>query len=120
VPSVWKPAAVNQDRVVNLGAFAGRPASSVYALTHLASHHERTASLCVSGRDQLRVWMNGRLVFDSPQSNTFRHGPEFRVPVALRAGRNTLLVRLSDRSEGHWLRVRSDDVELESATRALP
>ena len=36
-PLGWRPASVNQDRFIRLGPFAGQPASSVYALTHLAS-----------------------------------------------------------------------------------
>ena len=114
-PARWKPAAVNQDRFVQLGAYAGRPASSVYALTYIATDHERTALLCLNGGVQLRVWMNGRLVFDSSQSNSYRPGPEFLVPVALFAGRNTLLVRVSHKSGDHRLRLRSDDFELDRA-----
>ena len=103
-PLRWRPAAVNQDRFVSLAPFAGRAATSVYALTHLVSNRERTAVLCLSGGERLRVWLNDRVVFDSTQPNTYRAGPEFIVPVSLRAGRNTLLVRVSHSSEGHGLR----------------
>src|SRR5262249_20321300 len=93
-PQRWKPAAVTQGRYIHLWPFAGRTASSVYALTHIASDHDRTALLCIGGGDQLRVWMNGRLVLDSTQPTTYRPGAEFLAPVTLRAGRNTLLVRV--------------------------
>ena len=59
-PLRWKPACVNEDRYLHLGPFAGRPRSSVYAMTHLASDRERTAMLCLSGGDRVRVWLNGR------------------------------------------------------------
>jgi serine/threonine protein kinase/Tfp pilus assembly protein PilF len=114
-PLRWRPAGVNEDRYVFLAPFAGRPAASVYALTHIASDRDRTALLCLSGRDRLHIWLNGRIVFDSTQSNTYRAGPEFLVPVSLRAGRNTLLVRVSHSSDGHDLRLRSDDFELDRA-----
>ena len=97
----WKPACVNEDRYLHLGPFAGRPRSSVYAMTHLASDRERTAMLCLSGGDRVRVWLNGRVVFDGDQPHTYHLGPEFLAPVTLRAGRNTLLVRVSHGSGGH-------------------
>jgi eukaryotic-like serine/threonine-protein kinase len=111
----WRPAAVNQDRFISLAPFAGRAATSVYALTHLFSIRERTAVLCLSGGERLRVWLNDRVVFDSTRPNTYRAGPEFIAPVSLRAGRNTLLVRVSHSSDGHGLRMRSDDFELDRA-----
>jgi tetratricopeptide (TPR) repeat protein len=55
------------------------------------------------------------LVFDSTQSNTYRPGPEFLAPVSLRAGRNTLLVRVGHSSDGSLLRLRADDFELDRA-----
>ncbi len=83
MPLRWKPASVTEDRYIALGSFSGQPASSVYALTHLASDRERTALLCLGGSDRTRVWMNGRVVFDSSERNTYRSGPEFLAPVTL-------------------------------------
>jgi eukaryotic-like serine/threonine-protein kinase len=114
-PIRWRPAEVNPDHYIFLAPFAGRAAASVYALTHLASDRDRTAILCLSGGDRLHVWLNGRLVFDSTQPNSYRTGPEFLAPVSLRAGRNTLLVRVSHSSDGHHLRLRADDFELDRA-----
>ncbi len=114
-PMRWKPACANEDRYLNLGDYCGRPRSSVYAMTHLASDRERTAVLCLSGGDRVRVWLNGRVVFDGDQPHSYHLGPEFLAPVTLRAGRNTLLARVSHESGGHQLRLRSADFELDHA-----
>ncbi len=112
-PLRWKPACVNEDRNLRLDLLAGRPGSSVYAMTHLASDRERTAMLCFSGGDRVRVWLNGRVVFDGDQPHAYHLGPEFLVPVTVRAGRNTLLVRVSHNSGGCSLRLRTEDLELD-------
>ena len=114
-PMRWRPACVNEDRYLNLGLYSVRPRSSVYAMTHLASDRERTAMLCLNGGDRVRVWLNGRIVFDGDQPHNYHLGPEFLAPVTLRSGRNTLLVRVSDGSGNHRLRLRSVDFELDQA-----
>jgi tetratricopeptide (TPR) repeat protein len=114
-PLRWKPADVNEDRFIYLATLAGRPSSSVYALTHIAADRGRTAMLCLSGNSRIRVWLNGRVVFDPDQVHRYHPGPEFLVPVTLRSGRNTLLVRVSHGSGGHSLRLRTDDFELDRA-----
>ena len=104
---------VNEDRFLRLD-FAARPASSsLYALTHLASDRDRTALLCVNASSHFRLWLNGRLVFDSDKPHIYHFGPESLAPVTLRAGRNTLLVKVSHNSGGHSLRLRSEDLELD-------
>jgi tetratricopeptide (TPR) repeat protein len=116
LPLRWKPATVNEDRYVHLGLIAGRRSSSVYAMTHLASDRERTALLCLSAGDRVRVWLNGRLVFDKDQPHIYHNGPEFLAPVTLRAGRNTLLARVSHHSGDQGLRLRAADFELDHAS----
>jgi len=111
----WKPTSLDEYRYIHLGLDAGRPNSSVYTLTHVASDRERTALVCLGGGERIRVWLNGRLVFEGDQPRTYHPGPEFLVPVTLRAGRNTLLARVSRGSGGHWLRLRLDDFELDHA-----
>jgi serine/threonine protein kinase/Flp pilus assembly protein TadD len=111
----WKPACVNEDRFLYLGAFAGRPRTSVYTLAHVASTRDRTALLCLGGGERLRLWLNGRVVFDTARPHTYRNGAEYLVPVTLRAGRNTLLARVSHDATGHGLRLRFADFELDRA-----
>ena len=52
------------------------------------------------------------MIFDPVQPSTDVPGLDRIFPAALRAGRNTLLVRVSNTALEHWLRVRSDDFEL--------
>jgi WD40 repeat protein/serine/threonine protein kinase len=78
-------------------ALAPRPDAadiSAYALVHVYSPAERPATLAIGGVDPMRVWLNERLIYEydparpSPQARD-------RVPVALRAGRNSLLVKVA-------------------------
>src|SRR5262249_2045603 len=58
---------------------------------------ERSAMLLVGGGDAVRLWLNGRLVHEMPQAHGWWVGLD-RVPVTLRAGRNTLLAKVSNLS----------------------
>ena len=66
--------------------------SSVYLLAYVYSPDERTALIRVGNANGVRVWWNGRLVLESDER--LADWPRaLRVPVALRQGRNRLLVR---------------------------
>ncbi len=108
----WKPANVTPDRSIRLARLAGVANSSVYALAHLYSASDRTALFCLSVTGAARVWLNGRVIFNPDQPSTDVPGLDHIFPAALRAGRNTLLVRVSNTALAHWLRFRSDDFEL--------
>ena len=103
---------MTSERGINLAPLAGVPNSSVYALAHLYSASERTALFCLSLTGQARVWLNGRVIFDPERQSTDLPGLDQVFPAALRAGRNTLLVRVSHTAREHWMRLRSDDFEL--------
>jgi WD40 repeat protein/Flp pilus assembly protein TadD len=67
---------------------------SAYALAHAYTPQERRATLAIGGVDPMRVWLNERLIYEY---NPARPSPQARdlVPVALRAGRNALLVKVA-------------------------
>jgi eukaryotic-like serine/threonine-protein kinase len=111
-PQRWKPANVTPDRGIRLARLAGEGNSSVYALAHLYSATDRTALFCLSVSGTARVWLNGRVIFDPDGPSTDVLGLDHIFPGAMRAGRNTLLVRVSNTALEHWLRFRSDDFEL--------
>ncbi len=111
----WQPVPVNEDRFLRLDFAARPPSSSLYALTHLVSDRERTALLCMNASGRFRVWLNGRVVFDSDKPHIYHFGPEHFAPITLSNGRNTLLVKVSQNSGGHSLRIRSEDLELDHA-----
>jgi WD40 repeat protein/serine/threonine protein kinase/Flp pilus assembly protein TadD len=67
---------------------------SAYALAHVYAPRERAATLEIGGVNPMRAWLNERLIYEydpaqpSPQARDL-------VPVTLRAGRNTLLVKVA-------------------------
>jgi serine/threonine protein kinase/Flp pilus assembly protein TadD len=99
------PAANGQ---VNLAPLLNTPNTSAYALAYAYSPDERTAQLLVAGGGKVRVWLNGRQVYDTTAAPTFAWGGD-RVPVVLRKGRNTVLVRSAGPADGHALNVRLAD-----------
>src|SRR5262249_17560679 len=75
--------------------FNHAPRISTYALTYVYSPGERTTTLHVGGTTQVRVWLNGRLVFEAAPAAGYEW-QLFRVPVTLQARRNTLLAKVSN------------------------
>jgi tetratricopeptide (TPR) repeat protein len=112
----WRPAPTEADGRVRLFEIFRAHQISAYALTYVYSPQERTAALLVDGRDRVRVWLNGRLVHE-----TDRIGTDFekcdRVPVTLKAGRNTVLCRVSQTTARgpHTFRLRIGDNPLDRA-----
>jgi WD40 repeat protein/predicted Zn-dependent protease len=92
----WQHVLPGQFGSVDLGPlFNNADHISAYALTYLGSSEERSAMLLVGARGEaVRVWLNGRLVHENTRAPWWEWGLD-RVPVTLRAGRNTLLVKVS-------------------------
>ena len=68
---------------------------SVYALSHVYSPTETTATLCISATKDARIWVNGDLVHHfTPGTDPgyWSRDPE-RLPIVLRQGLNTILVK---------------------------
>jgi WD40 repeat protein/serine/threonine protein kinase len=67
---------------------------SAYAMAYVYAPVERPATLAIGGVNPMRTWLNERLIYEyepawpSPQERDL-------VPVRLRAGRNTLLVKVA-------------------------
>src|SRR5262249_15063266 len=90
---------------------SGRPDpqnTSAYALTYVYSPDERTIMLHVGGVQRLRVWLNGNLVHETAGPIDWLWGTD-RVPVTLRNGRNTLLMRVTKTDGGHQFILRLGD-----------
>jgi serine/threonine protein kinase/tetratricopeptide (TPR) repeat protein len=85
-------------RVDLAGPFNAPKDNSVYAVNYVYSPDERTTLLHVGGVNRLRLWLNGNLVHETDRSLDWIWGFD-RVPVTLRPGRNTLLVKVI-RGEG--------------------
>jgi tetratricopeptide (TPR) repeat protein len=74
--------------------FGGARDATVYALAYVYADRERTTTLQFRPTGDGRLWVNGRLAFDGLAAWGLGRGTPVSVPVVLRAGRNTLLVRI--------------------------
>jgi eukaryotic-like serine/threonine-protein kinase len=104
----WQSVRTGPCGAVDLRAIFQVDNISAYALTHVWSPTERSASLIVGGDGAVRVWLNGRPVHDVNRASN-EPWMQDRVPVMLRAGRNTLLVKVSHTTGPHSLCVRLAD-----------
>jgi tetratricopeptide (TPR) repeat protein len=114
-PSLWRWVPVGPDRNVDLGPLDGGPNGFSYLMTHLASDRERAALISLHASDRPLVWVNGQFVSYAEVPGTARVGLDRLIPVTLRAGRNTLVLRVGQPSGDRTLRVGSDDMESERA-----
>jgi serine/threonine protein kinase/tetratricopeptide (TPR) repeat protein len=81
-------------RVVLDSVTANAGKGTVYAMTFVYAEKNRTASLKVRATSDLRVWVNGQIVLDGFAAWGIGGGADVHVPVALRAGRNRVLIKL--------------------------
>src|SRR5262249_50483587 len=92
----WKVAPTAQFGQVDVGALFGNAGHlSIYALAYVYSPDERAATLRVGGADAVRLWLNGRLVYETTTANTSAWNLA-QVPVTLRPGRNPLLAKVAN------------------------
>ena len=86
-----------------------------YALAHVHADAARTAVLRFRPREDGRVWVNGRLVFDGLKTWGDGAGTDLRIPVTLEPGRNVLLLK-TRQTEGHpWCEVNFTDAPIQRA-----
>jgi tetratricopeptide (TPR) repeat protein len=95
-------------RVDLLGEVGAPKDTSVYAVSYVYSPDERTALLHVGGVNRLRLWVNGNLVHETARTLDWVWGTDL-VPVTLRPGRNTLLVKVNRAEGGHFFTLRLGD-----------
>src|SRR5262245_28678900 len=104
----WKVAPTGTRGQVDVGQVFGNPGHvSFYALNYIYSPDERSMILRVGGADAVRLWLNGRLVYESTTANTSSLP---QVSVTLRPGRNSLLAKVSNTAPPKsFLYLRADD-----------
>jgi tetratricopeptide (TPR) repeat protein len=89
----WRFAPVLPDGRADVSAAISAGAiPSAYALAYVHAPTEVTAVLTIDSASRPRVWLNGRLVYPLGTNPTGTN--RLPVPIALRSGRNTLLIRL--------------------------
>jgi serine/threonine protein kinase/predicted Zn-dependent protease len=118
-PLQWKRVPVScQDNYwgqVSLGVLTKDTAnSSAYALAVVYAPQPRTASLMIASLQHRRVWVNDVCVYDNPVANDTMELLEC-VPISLRQGRNTVVVRVSTKAPQCNFLLRVGDGPLERA-----
>ncbi len=83
-------------------ADGGPDKTSFYYLAHVHADRDRTADLHFRTPEDGRLWVNGRLAFDGVAAWGIGKEHSIRVPVSLRAGRNTILVKVSGPKDRRW------------------
>ncbi len=90
----WRIVRADPDGWVNLAdPFTQKERMSAYALTYLYTQEERDLALSLAADDFVRVWLNGKLVFEHIRPPTLSGT---RVRLELQPGRNTLLVKVAN------------------------
>ena len=79
--------------------------TTAYAWTSVVSLDEREVQLRFGSDDQAKVWLNGEEVFTHTESDT-RGIDQHIIPVTLKAGENSILVKVCDETSswGFYLR----------------
>jgi Flp pilus assembly protein TadD len=67
---------------------------SAYALAHVYAAVGRAATLAIGGVNPMRAWLNDRPIYEYDPAQPSQQARDL-VPVTLRAGRNTLLVKVA-------------------------
>jgi hypothetical protein len=99
---VWTRLVSSENKVSLKNYFYARdgayPADAVaYAFTYVSSPYPQSGSLWVGADDGVRVWLNGELVLDDPSTGSYRL-VEDQVPISLRQGTNSVLVKVRNES----------------------
>ncbi|HUG92189.1 MAG TPA: hypothetical protein VML55_15215 [Planctomycetaceae bacterium] len=96
-PSAWAHVPSGAYGTIDLSGVLHRSAgSSVYALAQVHSPEERNVLLMIGKTEPLRVWVNGALIeaFAPGEYPVLPPHEQFhRLPIVLRAGRNTFLIK---------------------------
>src|SRR5262249_22233663 len=74
-PLTWKSVPTGNHQMVDFrAAFPLSHPSAAYALNYVFAKEERTATLLVGGKQDARVWLNGRLVHEASSAQTWFYG----------------------------------------------
>ena len=101
----WQPIATTDDYgVVDIAKqienFKG---SLMYAHTTWTSDREQQAEIRLGTPNSWKLWVNGNLVFEREEYHRSSQLDQYRVPVTLKAGSNTLLLKIcQDEQTQDW------------------
>jgi hypothetical protein len=72
---------------------------TAYAFTEYESPKAQTVELRLGSKNGWKIWVNGEFVFGRDEYHRGARIDQYRLPVKLRAGRNTILVKLCQNEE---------------------
>lgn len=88
---------VSPDAAIDLDAAVGKADRVVaYAFCQVDSAKQQACVLALGSNDGVRAWLNGEAVLDRPGPRGLQMDQNL-VPVALRPGRNSLLLKIEER-----------------------
>ncbi|MCU0962335.1 MAG: tetratricopeptide repeat protein [Pirellulaceae bacterium] len=117
-PLTWHARSPDWWGGVAFGSPLRKSQHAAWAMTYLYSPDERATALWVGGPCPLRVWLNGQLVHETRQPDTWA-GAQDCVPVVLRAGRNTLCVAAMHEAGPEWFQLRLGDAPWQRAIQCV-
>ena len=92
----WQPIVTTDDYgVVDIAKqIENYKGSLMYASTTWTSDKEQQAEIRLGTPNSWKLWVNGRLVFEREEYHRSSQLDQYRVPVTLKAGSNTLLFKI--------------------------
>lgn len=92
----WQPIATTDDYgVVDIAKqIENYKGSLMYASTTWTSDKEQQAEIRLGTPNSWKLWVNGKLVFEREEYHRSSQLDQYRVPVTLQAGNNTLLLKV--------------------------
>jgi len=93
----WQPVSAGDDSAVNLAQLLGGENRAAYLRTTVVSPQEQEAVLELGSDDGIKAWLGGTLVHVNNASRSLRLD-EDQVKVTLKAGENTLLLKVTNGS----------------------
>lgn len=82
---------INLDEIISKKSFV-----TAYAYTEIVSDFDGMALLALGSNDGGRLWFNGEQVWDCPEARGFMPDDDL-IPVAVRKGKNTILLKIEER-----------------------
>ncbi len=92
----WQPITTTDDYgVVDIAKqIENYKGSLMYAATTWTSDKDQQAEIRLGTPNSWKLWVNGKLVFEREEYHRSSQLDQYRVPVSLKAGRNTLMLKI--------------------------
>ncbi len=111
-PRYWRSVPSEPLGFVDLGRLFNADNIGAYAMSIVYSATKRDVVFLIGTDDAAWVWLNGRLLFDTP---VFTHVDSSAVIATLEAGRNSILAKVANGAGPHSLNLRISDAPADFA-----